>query len=54
VIPFGSDLSRAPSCACAIAGNITAGNRTLKSAIRERMNGDVNFGGLDRNLITLF
>jgi hypothetical protein len=54
VIPLGWDLSRAPSCARATAGNIMMGMRTLKSAAKEKMNGNVNCAGLDWNLITLF
>src|SRR5450759_627389 len=51
VVPLGSDLSRAPSCARAIWDNMMIGNRTLDSAARERSKGNVNRAGRDWNLI---
>src|SRR5450631_3257853 len=53
VIPFGSDLSRAPSCARATWGSMMIGSSALNNAARERRNGNVNRAGRDWNLMNL-
>src|SRR5450631_386082 len=53
VIPFGSDLSRAPSCARATWGSMMIGSSALNNAARERSNGNVNRAGRDWNLMNL-
>src|SRR5450631_142789 len=53
VIPFGSDLSRAPSCARATWGSMMIGSSALNNAARERSNGNVNRAGRDWSLMNL-